>query len=121
MIVFLAASALLVIALAWLIAVGRRAPLSSGRAARLARVGRLSARLSASWLGATVRRAFASRERRVRIDGARRKADAERVAQTMGEMKGAFLKLGQMLSFISDDVPPEYKAALASLQASAPR
>lgn len=35
-------------------------------------------------------------------------------------MKGALMKLGQMLSFVSDDVPAEYRLALASLQASAP-
>jgi predicted unusual protein kinase regulating ubiquinone biosynthesis (AarF/ABC1/UbiB family) len=123
MIAFLTAVSLVAaVALVWLLAAGRSTgtALSSGRAGRLARVGRLSARLSASWLGATLRRAFASRERRARIDEARRKADAERVAQTMGQMKGAFMKLGQMLSFISDDIPPEYQAALASLQAAAP-
>jgi predicted unusual protein kinase regulating ubiquinone biosynthesis (AarF/ABC1/UbiB family) len=103
-----------------MLVVGRSPRLRSGRAARLVTVGRLSARLSASWLGATIRRMFARGERRARIDQARREADAARVAETMGQMKGAFMKLGQMLSFISDDIPPEYRAALASLQASAP-
>jgi predicted unusual protein kinase regulating ubiquinone biosynthesis (AarF/ABC1/UbiB family) len=107
----------LLVVLLW--ALGRNG-LTSGRAGRLARIGRLGARLSASRAGATVRRLFAGRERRTRIDGARRKADAELVAHTMGEMKGALMKLGQMLSFINEDLPPEYRAALASLQASAP-
>ena len=44
----------------------------------------------------------------------------QRVAETMGQMKGALMKLGQMLSFVSDDIPEEYRAALQSLQASAP-
>jgi predicted unusual protein kinase regulating ubiquinone biosynthesis (AarF/ABC1/UbiB family) len=35
-------------------------------------------------------------------------------------MKGAFMKLGQMLSFVSDEVPEELRLALTSLQASAP-
>jgi len=42
------------------------------------------------------------------------------VAKTMGEMKGALMKLGQMVSFVSDDIPPEFRTALASLQAQAP-
>ena len=110
----LSAGALLVFLLAGHGAVPR------GRTARLARIGRLWAAISASWLGANLRRAFASRERRVRIDEARRRADAERVAQTMGQMKGAFMKLGQMLSFVSEDIPAEMRSALAALQAEAP-
>jgi predicted unusual protein kinase regulating ubiquinone biosynthesis (AarF/ABC1/UbiB family) len=38
----------------------------------------------------------------------------------MGQMKGAIMKLGQMMSFVSDDIPEEYRAALASLQHAAP-
>jgi predicted unusual protein kinase regulating ubiquinone biosynthesis (AarF/ABC1/UbiB family) len=90
------------------------------RLLRLARIGRLWARLSTSWLGARVRRAFASPERRRQLDAASRRQSAEAVAQTMGQMKGAFMKLGQMLSFVSDEVPEELRMALASLQASAP-
>ncbi len=35
-------------------------------------------------------------------------------------MKGAVMKLGQMLSFVGDALPPEAQAALAQLQADAP-
>ena len=80
----------------------------------------MSARISASWVGARARRLFASRERRVHLDESARKESAALVARTMGEMKGALMKLGQMLSFVSEDVPPEMRAALQSLQASAP-
>lgn len=97
-----------------------RGRLPGGRMGRLARIGRLWARLSASWLGASIRRLFASKERRARLDEAHRRADAERVAQTMGQMKGAFMKLGQMMSFVTDQIPAEYRVALASLQAAAP-
>jgi predicted unusual protein kinase regulating ubiquinone biosynthesis (AarF/ABC1/UbiB family) len=90
------------------------------RVLRLARIGRLWARLSTSWLGARLRRTFASPERRRRVDADRRRQSAEAVAETMGQMKGAFMKLGQMLSFVSDEVPEEFRQALASLQASAP-
>ncbi len=93
---------------------------SGGRGARLFRMGRLGAGLSASWLGARARRLFAGKARRARIDEAQRRANAERVAATMGQMKGAIMKLGQMMSFVSDQVPAEYRAALAALQAEAP-
>jgi predicted unusual protein kinase regulating ubiquinone biosynthesis (AarF/ABC1/UbiB family) len=98
----------------------RRGRIDGSRAVRLARIGRLWARISASWLGARLRRLFASSERRRRLDADRRRDVASQVAATMGDMKGAFMKLGQMLSFVSDEVPDEMRAALASLQASAP-
>ena len=115
--IWIAAAALLAAAAIFVLS---RRGLSAGRVGRLARLGSLGARLSASRVGATLRRLFASRDRRVRIDEARRHADAALVTQTMGEMKGALMKLGQMLSFIHDDIPVEYRAALASLQAAAP-
>ena len=99
---------------------GRTRGIAGGRMGRIARISRLSARLSASWLGSRLRRLFAGRERRKHLDASARKAAAERVAREMGQMKGALMKLGQMLSFVSDDIPEEYRAALASLQHSAP-
>ena len=108
----------LVIALA---VIGRRSQkLERSRAMRLFRVGQLSARLSTSWLGARLRRRFSSPERRQRIDAEQRQKVAATVADTMGHMKGAFMKLGQMLSFVSDDVPEEFRTALESLQTAAP-
>ncbi len=48
-------------------------------------------------------------------------ATAERVAKTMGEMKGAVMKIGQLISFVDMDLVPEaYRDALAMLQADAP-
>jgi predicted unusual protein kinase regulating ubiquinone biosynthesis (AarF/ABC1/UbiB family) len=97
---------------------GRAVP--RARLTRLARVGSLSARLATSAAGARLRRLVTRRSRRAAYDEARRRRDAEAVTRAMGEMKGAFMKLGQMLSFVSDAVPPEYRTALASLQAKAP-
>lgn len=94
--------------------------LPTWRGARLARLGKMSAKMSASWIGVKVRRTFASGEARVRIDESARAANAKRVAETMGNMKGAFMKLGQMVSFVSDDVPAEYRDVLKNLQTSAP-
>ncbi len=107
-------------AVAWAMIAGRGGAVVGSRVLRMARIGRLTARLSTSSLGARIRRMFASPERRRRIGDERRKEAARAVAETMGSMKGAFMKLGQMLSFVSDDIPEEFRAALASLQASAP-
>src|SRR6476620_1862780 len=86
----------------------RRGHVDGSRAVRLARIGRLWARLSTSYVGARARRLFASAERRRVLDADSRRAAAVHVAETMGQMKGAFMKLGQMLSFVSDEVPEEF-------------
>jgi len=104
-----------------LLLLGRsRKRLTTGRVGRMARVGRLSARLWTSWVGSRLRRPFSGKRRHAAYDEARRRRDAEAVTNTMGQMKGAFMKLGQMMSFISESMPEEYRAAMSSLQASAP-
>jgi predicted unusual protein kinase regulating ubiquinone biosynthesis (AarF/ABC1/UbiB family) len=110
----------LVLLAAFLVVTRSSRRLRAGRFLRLLRVSRLGAAMSASWLGAKVRRLFASKEGKRRIDAAQRKANAERLTATMGQMKGAIMKLGQMMSFVSEDLPEEYRVALASLQAEAP-
>jgi predicted unusual protein kinase regulating ubiquinone biosynthesis (AarF/ABC1/UbiB family) len=42
------------------------------------------------------------------------------VAATLGGMKGAFMKVGQLLSFVDDGMPEHVRGALAQLQDSAP-
>src|SRR4051812_12308560 len=92
-IVISALAAVVVVALAVAALGARRGGRVQGsRALRLVHMGRLSARLSTSWLGARVRRLFASPERRRHLDAARRRQAAEAVAETMGHMKGAFMK-----------------------------
>jgi predicted unusual protein kinase regulating ubiquinone biosynthesis (AarF/ABC1/UbiB family) len=119
-IILLVLLGLALVAILAVMLLGRGSRIARGRFGRLAKIGRLSARLSTSRLGAAIRRRFTSKDRRAAYDEARRRADAEAVTKTMGEMKGAFMKLGQMLSFVSDDIPPEYRAALQALQAKAP-
>lgn len=45
---------------------------------------------------------------------------AEDVTRTMGEMKGAAMKLGQIMSMMSGAVPEEMTSQLANLQSNAP-
>jgi len=47
--------------------------------------------------------------------------NAARVVATLGEMKGAAMKVGQMLSLHEGMMPPEVAAVLSALQKSAPR
>lgn len=48
------------------------------------------------------------------------KAAGEMIAKTLGEMKGAVMKVGQIASQARDILPPEIANALASLQNEAP-
>jgi predicted unusual protein kinase regulating ubiquinone biosynthesis (AarF/ABC1/UbiB family) len=59
-------------------------------------------------------------ERRQELDVAFQLRNAEDVAATLGGMKGAFMKVGQLLSFVDDGMPEHVRAALAQLQDSAP-
>lgn len=49
-----------------------------------------------------------------------RKATGERIANTLGELKGAAMKVGQMASAAKELVPPEVAQALSTLQREAP-
>ena len=47
--------------------------------------------------------------------------NAMRIAETLGEMKGAAMKVGQMLSLHEGMLPPEVAEVLRGLQKEAPR
>ena len=57
--------------------------------------------------------AAASREESMRVAG-------DRIAKTLGELKGAVMKVGQMASVASDILPRELTEALTKLQKDAP-
>ena len=59
-------------------------------------------------------------ERRVEIDAERQLRTAEQVAERLGQMKGALMKVGQMASYLDDGLPEPVRQALAELQANAP-
>ena len=70
--------------------------------------------------GASARKLFASAERRIELDDAARLRTAEQIAERLGNMKGALMKVGQMASYLDDGLPDPVRQALASLQADAP-
>ena len=66
------------------------------------------------------RQVFASAERREQLNAELELQTAQQVAETLGSMKGALMKLGQMASYIDEGLPEPIRETLASLQADAP-
>ncbi|MGA9277241.1 ABC1 kinase family protein, partial [Ilumatobacter sp.] len=66
------------------------------------------------------RKTFASSERREGLDRQREFRTATQVADELGQMKGALMKLGQMASYLDDGLPEPMRIALAQLQSDAP-
>ncbi len=60
------------------------------------------------------------RQRRVELDRERELRTAEAVADRLGSMKGALMKLGQMASYLDDGLPEPLRDALAELRTNAP-
>ena len=88
----------------------------TGRLARTAVPARLAAAAALRWLGTF--RYRGERRREKRKEAVLR--TAEDVTRAMGEMKGAAMKVGQVLSMMSGVVPPEMAEGLATLQSNAP-
>ena len=87
-----------------------------GRISRSLRPARLAGRAVVRWAGT-----YASwGERRTRKREQFVMRTAEDVTRTMGDMKGAVMKFGQILSLMSGMVPDQMAAQLATLQSDAP-
>ncbi len=87
---------------------------------RLRALGGLGSKLGAGFALAKLRGLFVRKARRKALLDAYHAESAKRVLATMGQLKGAIMKLGQIASYVSTDLPPEYRALLARLQTSAP-
>ncbi|HEV3404971.1 MAG TPA: AarF/ABC1/UbiB kinase family protein [Candidatus Dormibacteraeota bacterium] len=90
------------------------------RVGRGAALARLALRIGGRYVARSPRLIFASVERRkeLRHDLAFRSADD--VAEELGAMKGVLMKLGQMASYIYEDMPLTFRAAMSRLQHRAP-
>lgn len=97
-----------------------RAVKQKSRNTRNLKLARLTSRhiLSNAWT--RVRLLFARKEKKEAIREARRLANSERLYETLGDMKGLMMKLGQIMSFVDETMPPEYRESLAQLQRAAP-
>jgi predicted unusual protein kinase regulating ubiquinone biosynthesis (AarF/ABC1/UbiB family) len=94
--------------------------LRRSRAGRNVALARLGASVGATYATTGARKLFASTERRLEIDQERQLRSAEAVAERLGHMKGALMKLGQMASYLDDAMPETMRAALGQLQSQAP-
>jgi predicted unusual protein kinase regulating ubiquinone biosynthesis (AarF/ABC1/UbiB family) len=97
----------------------------TGRIGRLARVGYAAAGQAARRAGTRAANVTRSEERAQEALERRQVEAAEQIVTVLGGMKGAAMKLGQVLSFVDlGIVPPEHReqfqAKLASLRDAAP-
>src|SRR5262245_52687172 len=90
------------------------------RVRRTAGAAGLSWRAAARWVTHRVREVGRDAGERERLRAAYHLKTAEDVAATMGSMKGAMMKLAQMVSYVDTGLPDAYRETLASLQAAAP-
>ena len=99
----------------------QRGPINrTTRAGRNLELARLGVAVGSTYAASNARKLFASAERRTALDEAARLRTAEQVAERLGNMKGALMKVGQMASYLDDGLPEPVRQALAQLQAGAP-
>jgi predicted unusual protein kinase regulating ubiquinone biosynthesis (AarF/ABC1/UbiB family) len=80
----------------------------------------LASRTAVRWASHRLRAAGREAAERERLHAMFHMRTAEDVASTMGAMKGALMKLAQMLSYVDSGLPPAYQQVLAQLQENAP-
>ena len=89
----------------------------SGRLRRLSRLAYLTARTTGDLIAAQARRKLGGPA----ADAPDMRKAAERILGTLGELKGAALKLGQALAMDPDALPPEARSIVAKLLSQAPQ
>ena len=93
---------------------------SRSRAVRSVEVAKLGTKAGGTYALHRARRTFASAERREQLDAEHQLRTAEQVADALGHMKGALMKIGQMASYLDQGLPEPVRERLAQLQANAP-
>ncbi len=94
--------------------------LTSGRARRMLSLGRLTTSVGGSYLWRALKRPFQSVSKAQQELLAAHIRNAERVVARSAELRGAFMKLAQMLSMRHDLLPAEVLEVLSAVQSSAP-
>jgi predicted unusual protein kinase regulating ubiquinone biosynthesis (AarF/ABC1/UbiB family) len=98
----------------------------TSRLARTAKFGGLVAGQSARWAGTQAANRLRSDDQAEKADAKRALALADELVTQLGQMKGAAMKLGQVLSTVDFELVPEgereeFKAKLAALRDDAPQ
>jgi predicted unusual protein kinase regulating ubiquinone biosynthesis (AarF/ABC1/UbiB family) len=94
--------------------------LRRNRAGRNAEVARLGAKVGTTYATTAARKVFASAERREELDRSREMQNAEDIANSLGQMKGALMKIAQMAGYLDEGLPEPMRLALSQLQSQAP-
>ncbi len=108
------------LALRWLRSRRNDAGLSTGLATRSAQISGLATRTAGRRAALALKGVVAGKERREKMEAAYHIKTAQEASAMMGQMKGVFMKLGQIVSFANDALPEEAKATLKTLQKDAP-
>jgi len=95
-------------------------PMPTGRVHRAWSLGTLSAKIAAGWMTMWIRGAFANEEERARQSNEARLRAALTIFGRMGYMRGAVMKVGQLISNYPDLVPKELAEMLSHLHFEAP-
>ena len=90
------------------------------RGHRRVEMGRLVARRAADRGVTRARSRLASDETRRRLQAELERREADDVVSSLGEMKGALMKLGQLASYLDEGMPEPMRQALATLRSDAP-
>lgn len=93
-------------------------PLSRGK--RFVKLAAMTASVAGNYTRSRIKGVFQSEEERAKEIEAAHTANGQLMAQTLGELKGAVMKIGQMASVAKDVLPPEMADALTSLQKDSP-
>lgn len=106
---------------AWWFGRGRDGPVTHlGHTERNLAIAKVGARTGSDLAVTRARQVFASAERRTELDEAFQLRTAESVRDTLGGMKGAMMKIGQLASYLDQGLPEPVRDTLAQLQADAP-
>ena len=93
---------------------------SMGSVGRNAAVAKVGAKTSGRWAVTQAKKTFASAERKDQLDAEFEMKTTEEVVASLGNLKGAMMKVGQMASYLDLGLPENARATLAQLQTDAP-
>ena len=93
-------------------------PVTRGR--RFFKLAGMTAQVAGSYAGTRIKSIFQSEEAAESDRKAAHELNGSRIAKTLGELKGAVMKVGQMASIAGDILPRELAEALRGLQREAP-
>ncbi|NNN22417.1 MAG: AarF/ABC1/UbiB kinase family protein [Acidimicrobiales bacterium] len=93
---------------------------NSGRLSRGTASAALATRVASRTATTKMRQLVSNSQESERLENELAMKTSEDVVRTLGNMKGAMMKLGQLASFVDDGLPDSVKEMLAQLQQDAP-